>query len=310
MSAELFDLSGRTALVTGGTHGIGMAIAVGLARAGAKICVNDISEEKLENAKREYRAQGVDAYTLKFDVTSEEDVERGISRIEKDVAPLDILVNNAGIIKRIPILQMKVSEYKEVLDIDLVAPLIVAKRVVPRMIERRAGKIINMCSMMSVYGRNTVSAYASAKGGLKLLTECMCCEWAKYNVQCNGIGPGYIATAQTAPIRVDGHPFNNLVMTRTPAGRWGAPEDLVGAAPGLARRRLHQRPGHLRRRRHPGQLRLRRGREQALAWMGVASREPRARQDATVRLDVPSPSFWLLPTRRAWPRRRRRPCPP
>jgi gluconate 5-dehydrogenase len=139
-------------------------------------------------------------------------------------------VNNAGIIKRIPILEMAVADFKQVLEVDLVAPLIISKRVAPSMIERRAGKIINMCSMMSVYGRQSVSAYAAAKGGLKLLTENMCCEWAKYGLNINGIGPGYIATSQTAPIRVDGHPFNDLVMMRTPAGRWGDPEDLVGAA--------------------------------------------------------------------------------
>ena len=236
MSLELFSLKGKTALVTGATHGIGMAIATALAQAGAKICVNDIFEDKLASCKKDYASRGIDVYTLKFDVTSEADVDRGISKIEKEVAPIDILVNNAGIIKRIPILDMKVEEFKEVLEIDLVAPLIVSKRVVRGMIQRGSGKIINMCSMMSVYGRNTVSAYASAKGGLKLLTANMCCEWAKHNIQINGIGPGYIATAQTAPIRVNGHPFNNLVMTRTPAGRWGEPEDLAGAALLLASR--------------------------------------------------------------------------
>ena len=230
MSTALFDLSGKVALVTGATHGIGMAIATGFARAGAKICVNDLSEEKLDACRKEYAARGIDVFTLKFDVTSEADVDRGIGEIEKAVGPIDILVNNAGIIKRIPILDMKVDEYRQVIEVDLVAPLIVSKRVARRMIERRAGKIINMCSMMSVYGRQNVSAYASAKGGLKLLTQSMCCEWARHNLQVNGIGPGYIATSQTEPIRVDGHPFNNLVMTRTPAGRWGEPEDLVGAA--------------------------------------------------------------------------------
>lgn len=229
MSAELFNLTGKTALVTGATHGIGLAIATGLAQAGAKICVNDISDEKLELARSSYRKLGIDAYLLNFDVTSEDAVNRGVSQIERDVGPVDILVNNAGLIKRVPILQMSVGEYREVLEVDLVAPLIVTRRVAPSMIERRQGKIINVCSMMSVYGRNSVSAYASAKGGLKLLTQCMCCEWAKYNIQINAIGPGYIATAQTAPIREQGHPFNNLVMTRTPAGRWGQPEDLVGA---------------------------------------------------------------------------------
>lgn len=234
MINELFDLTGKVALVTGGTHGIGMAIAITLGKAGAKIAINDISEEKLTACKKEYSNAGLDVYMLIFDVTDEKAVDKGISEIEKNVGPIDILVNNAGIIKRIPILDMPVEDYKQVIDIDLVAPLIVAKRVAPGMIERRRGKIINMCSMMSVYGRNTVSAYASAKGGLKLLTANMCCEWAKYNIQINGIGPGYIATAQTAPIREGNHPFNDLVMTRTPAGRWGEPEDVGNAALFLA----------------------------------------------------------------------------
>jgi gluconate 5-dehydrogenase len=234
MSAELFDLTGKVALITGGTHGIGMAIGKTLGKAGAKICVNDLSVEKLESCKAEYAKEGIDVYTLLFDVTNEDAVDKGISQIEKEVGPVDILVNNAGIIKRIPILEMKISEFEQVLDIDLVAPLIVTKRVAPGMIKRRNGKIINMCSMMSVYGRVTVSAYAAAKGGLKLLTESMCCEWAKYNVQINAIGPGYIATSQNAAIRENGHPFNDVVMCRTPAGRWGEPEDVGHAALFLA----------------------------------------------------------------------------
>ncbi|WP_299576965.1 gluconate 5-dehydrogenase [uncultured Sunxiuqinia sp.] len=231
---ELFELTGKVALITGGTHGIGMAIGKVLGKAGAKICVNDLSGDKLESCRAEYKKEGIDVFALKFDVTSEEDVDRGISEIEKEVGEIDILVNNAGIIKRIPILDMPIADYKQVIDVDLVAPLIVSKRVAPKMIAKRSGKIINMCSMMSVYGRNSVSAYASAKGGLKLLTANMCCEWAKYNLQINGIGPGYIATAQTAPIREGGHPFNDLVMTRTPAGRWGEPEDIGNAALFLA----------------------------------------------------------------------------
>ena len=230
MSSELFNLTGKTALITGATHGIGFAIATGLAQAGARICVNDISDQKLELAAEAYRKVGIEAYLLNFDVTREDAVDRGISEIEKVIGPVDILVNNAGLIKRVPILEMAVSEYREVLEVDLIAPFIVTRRVAPPMIERRQGKIINLCSMMSVYGRKSVSAYASAKGGLKLLTQCMCCEWAKFNIQVNAIGPGYIATAQTAPIREQGHPFNELVMTRTPAGRWGQPEDLVGTA--------------------------------------------------------------------------------
>ncbi|AUC23898.1 gluconate 5-dehydrogenase [Polaribacter sejongensis] len=231
---ELFNLSGKVALVTGGTHGIGMACGKALAKAGAKLCVNDIDDEKLESCKAEYAKEGIDVFTINFNVCSEEGVDKGISQIEAEVGPIDILVNNAGIIKRIPILDMPISDFEQVLNVDLVAPLIMAKRVAPGMIERREGKIINMCSMMSVYGRQNVSAYAAAKGGLKLLTANMCCEWAKYGVQINGIGPGYIATAQTEPIRIDGHPFNDLVMTRTPANRWGEPEDVGNASLFLA----------------------------------------------------------------------------
>ncbi len=242
---ELFDLSGKVALVTGGTHGIGMSIAKILGKAGATICVNDIFDDKLENCIKEYKADGIDVYTLNFDVTSEEDVDRGISKIETEVGEIDILVNNAGIIKRTPILEMDVKDYRQVIEVDLVAPLIVSKRVVPNMIKKRSGKIINMCSMMSVYGRNSVSAYASAKGGLKLLTANMTCEWAKYNVQINGIGPGYIATEQTAPIREGNHPFNDLVMTRTPAGRWGEPDDVGHAALFLASQASNFVNGHV-----------------------------------------------------------------
>ncbi|WP_159518200.1 gluconate 5-dehydrogenase [Sunxiuqinia indica] len=242
---ELFDLSGKVALVTGGTHGIGMAIGKVLGKAGAKICVNDLSDEKLAACKEEYKKDGIDVFTVKFNVTSEEEVDYGIGEIEKNVGDVDILVNNAGIIKRIPILDMPVADFKQVIDVDLVAPLIVAKRVAPKMIEKRSGKIINMCSMMSVYGRNSVSAYASAKGGLKLLTANMCCEWAKYNIQINGIGPGYIATSQTAEIREGGHPFNDLVMTRTPAGRWGEPEDVGNAAMFLSSKAADFVNGHV-----------------------------------------------------------------
>jgi len=242
---ELFDLTGKVALVTGGTHGIGLAIGLLLGKAGAKVCVNDLQDEKLQQCRESFRKEGLDVFTLKFNVTDEADVNKGISLIEKSVGPIDILVNNAGIIKRIPILDMPIDDFRQVIDVDLVAPLIVSKRVVPDMIKKRSGKIINMCSMMSIYGRNTVSAYASAKGGLKLLTQNMTCEWAKYNIQVNGIGPGYIATSQTAPIRVGNHPFNDLVMTRTPAGRWGEPEDVANAALFLASKASNFVNGHI-----------------------------------------------------------------
>ena len=242
---DLFDLTGKVALVTGGTHGIGLAIAILLARSGAKVCVNGLHEDKLIKCKEEFRKEGLDVFTLLFDVTNEDATDNGISTIEKELGSIDILVNNAGIIKRIPILDMKIPEFREVLDVDLVAPLIVSKRVVPGMISKGGGKIINLCSMMSEYGRNTVSAYASAKGGLKMLTRNMTCEWAKYNIQINGIGPGYIATSQTAPIRENGHPFNDLVMMRTPAGRWGEPEDVANAALFLASKASSFVNGHI-----------------------------------------------------------------
>lgn len=236
MSTTLFDLTGKNALVTGGTHGLGMAIATGLANAGATIMINDVFPEKLEQAKKTYAENGIQVHTYELDVTDEEAVEETIPRIESEVGPIDILVNNAGIIKRIPILEMKASEFRQVLDVDLTGPFIMSKAVARGMVKRGHGKIINMCSMMSELGRDTVSAYAAAKGGLKMLTRNMATEWAKFNIQANGIGPGYFATAQTAPIRVDGHPFNDFIIQRTPAGRWGNPEDLAGTAVFLASR--------------------------------------------------------------------------
>lgn len=234
MSLQLFDLKGKTALVTGATHGLGMAIATGLANAGANIIVNDKFSDKLDAARDAYKKNGIDVSTYELDVTDEAAVNEMIPRIEKEVAPIDILVNNAGIIKRIPILEMKADEFREVLDVDLTGPFIMSKAIAPGMIARGHGKIINMCSMMSELGRNTVSAYAAAKGGLKMLTKNMATEWARHNIQINGIGPGYFATAQTEPIRVDGHPFNDFIINRTPAGKWGEPEELAGTAIFLA----------------------------------------------------------------------------
>lgn len=235
MSLELFDLSGKTALITGGTHGLGMAMAMGLANAGAKIVFNSRSEEKMNDALNQYKNKGVEAYGFVFDVTDKDSVDEYITRIESEVAPIDILVNNAGIIKRIPILEMEVEAFRQVIDVDLVGPFIVSQRVVKSMTVRKSGgKIINICSMMSELGRDTVSAYAAAKGGLKMLTRNMATEWAKYNIQANGIGPGYFVTSQTGPIRFPGNPLNEFIVSRTPAGRWGDPDELQGAAIFLA----------------------------------------------------------------------------
>lgn len=230
MSIKLFDLTGKVALITGGVHGLGMAMAKGLGHAGAKIVVNDLSQEAINKAMAEYKSEGIEAYGYVFNVTDEKAVIESVDKIESEVGPIDILINNAGIIKRTPMIEMEVADFNAVIQVDLVAPFIVSKTVAKGMIKRGGGKIINICSMMSELGRDSVSAYAAAKGGLKMLTKNMATEWAKFNIQTNGIGPGYFATSQTAPIRVDGHPFNEFIISRTPAGRWGDPEDLQGTA--------------------------------------------------------------------------------
>lgn len=235
----MFSLEGRTALVTGGAYGIGFAIAEALAEAGAKIAFNCRSRKNLDAALAAYREKGIDARGYIADVTDEAAVRGLVSQTESDLGPIDILVNNAGIIKRIPMTEMSAEDFRQVVDIDLVGPFICAKAVIPGMAARGRGKIINVCSMMSELGRETVSAYAAAKGGLKMLTRSICSEYGGANIQCNGIGPGYIATPQTAPLRErqpDGtrHPFDSFIVAKTPAGRWGLPEDLKGPAVFLA----------------------------------------------------------------------------
>jgi gluconate 5-dehydrogenase len=234
-----FSLDGKVAWVTGGSYGIGLAIATGLAQAGAKIVFNDLSRDLVDKGLAAYTEKGIGASGYVCDVTDEVAVGALVEAIEKDVGAVDILVNNAGIIRRVPMCEMRAEDFRKVVDVDLVAPFIVAKAVIPSMIRNGHGKIINICSMMSELGRETVSAYASAKGGLKMLTRNICAEFGSHNIQCNGLGPGYIATPQTAPLREpqpDGssHPFDSFIRARTPAGRWGTPEDLMGPAVFLA----------------------------------------------------------------------------
>ena len=234
-----YDLTGKVALITGASYGIGFAIAKGLASAGATIVFNDRKEELVEKGIEAYKEEGIKAYGYVCDVTDEDAVEELIKKIENEVGVVDILVNNAGIIKRIPMCEMKAAEFREVIDVDLNAPFIMSKAVIPGMIKKGHGKIINICSMMSELGRETVSAYAAAKGGLKMLTKNIASEFGEHNIQCNGIGPGYIATPQTAPLRekqADGsrHPFDSFIIAKTPAARWGDPEDLAGPAVFLA----------------------------------------------------------------------------
>lgn len=245
MSTQLFDLTGKVALVTGGVHGLGMAMAKGLGNAGATIVINNHTKDALEEAVAEYKSCGLNAYGYVFDVTDDKAAEATIAQIEAEVGPIDILVNNAGIIKRTPIVEMETADFEQVIKVDLIGPFIVSKYVAKGMIKRGGGKIINICSMMSELGRDTVSAYAAAKGGLKMLTRSMATEWAKFNIQTNGIGPGYFATSQTAPIRVEGHPFNDFIIKRTPAARWGDPEDLQGATIFLASKASDFVNGHV-----------------------------------------------------------------
>ena len=229
-----FDLTGKVALITGASYGIGYAIACGLAKAGAIIVFNDINQDLVSKGIEAYKTDGIEAHGYVADVTNEEQINNMVAQIEKEVGVIDILVNNAGIIKRIPMIEMTAAEFRQVIDIDLNGPFIVSKAVLPSMIKKGAGKIINICSMMSELGRETVSAYAAAKGGLKMLTRNIASEYGEFNIQCNGLGPGYIETPQTAPIRVAGHPFNEFIIAKTPAARWGKTEDLVGPAVFLA----------------------------------------------------------------------------
>ena len=247
---ELFSLKGKVAWVTGAAYGIGYAIARAYAKAGAKIVFNCSRQETVDRGLADYKKEGIEARGYVCDITDEDSVKELLRKIEEEVGKVDILVNNAGMIKRIPMTEMDVSEFRRVVDVDLTGAFIVSKAVIPSMIERGGGKIINVCSMMSELGRETVSAYAAAKGGLKMLTKNIASEYGAYNIQCNGIGPGYIATEQTAPLRElqpDGskHPFDSFILAKTPANRWGTPEDLEGPALFLASKASDFVNGHI-----------------------------------------------------------------
>ena len=245
-----FSLEGKVALITGASYGIGFAIAKAYAEAGAKITFCDINEAALQRGFDNYKEAGIDVHGYVCNVTDEAQVQAMVKKIEEEVGPIDILVNNAGIIKRIPMHELSVDDWKKVIDIDLTGPFICAKAVIPSMIKKGHGKIINICSMMSELGRETVSAYAAAKGGLKMLTKNICAEYGHLNIQCNGIGPGYIATPQTDPLRepqADGskHTFDNFICSRTPAGRWLEAEELGGPAVFLASDASNAVNGHI-----------------------------------------------------------------
>ena len=236
---DKFRLDGKVAWVTGASYGLGLAYAEAFAEVGAKIVFNDINQELVDRGLAAYKEKGIDAYGAVCDVTNEDQVNAFVKDVEEKIGTIDILVNNAGIIKRIPMIEMTKAQWDQVINVDLTGPFICSKAVLPKMIEKRSGKIINACSMMSELGRETVAAYAAAKGGLKMLTKNICSEYGQYNIQCNAIGPGYIATPQTAPLREKQpagsmHPFDRFIRSKTPAQRWGQTEDLQGLAVFLA----------------------------------------------------------------------------
>ena len=248
MDLSAFNLQGKVALITGGAHGIGFSIAEGMAKCGAVICFNCSSEASLEKGMAAYKAAGIDAHGYVADVSDEDAVNAMVAKIKAEVGPVDILVNNAGLMKRVPMIEMSHADFMRVIDVHVGGAFNCSKAVLPDMMEKREGKIINICSMMSELGRETVSAYAAAKGALKMLTKNIASEYGEYNIQCNGMGPGYIATArrQPSPLRPVHHRQDPGGPLGRP-GRYGRPLRL----PGLPRLRLRERSDFVRRRRHP-----------------------------------------------------------
>lgn len=232
-ASSLFDLTGRAALITGSSQGLGFTIAQGLAQAGAGVVLNGRDEKKLARAAEKLRGEGRRVATAAFDVTDAQAAARAVEKLEAEFAPIDILVNNAGIHRRAPLAEMTEPQWREVIETNLTSAFLVTRAIAPRMIARRRGKIINLCSLMSEVSRPTTGNYAAAKGGLKMLTRAQAVEWAKHNIQSNAIGPGYFVTDLTKSL-VENPEFNGWICQRTPAGRWGQPEDLIGAAVFLA----------------------------------------------------------------------------
>ena len=233
MSTSLFALNGRIALVTGSTAGLGRAIARGLAEAGATIVVNGRNAERLDATVAAFRRQGLAAHGCRFDVTSESEVNDAVGRIESEFGPIDILVNNAGIQRRAPLIEMSEAVFEEVLKTNLTSVFLVGKAVAARMIPRGRGKVINIASLTSEVARRTIGPYTAAKGGVRQLTKTMCVEWAPFNIQANAIGPGYFRTELNEAL-INDPEFDRWVCGRTPAGRWGDPDELIGAAIFLA----------------------------------------------------------------------------
>ncbi|ADU69144.1 SDR family oxidoreductase [Pantoea sp. At-9b] len=231
---SLFNLSGKTALITGSTRGLGLAYAQGLAQAGARVILNGTREEPMQQALANLREQGCDARGFLFNVADEAEIEAVFARLDAEQIAVDIVINNAGIQFRKPMLELALADWQRVLDVNLTSAFLVARAAARRMVARNSGgKIINIGSLTSEAARATVAPYTAAKGGIKLLTKSMAAEWAPFNIQSNGIGPGYILTDMNAAL-VDNAAFNQWVCNSNPSGRWGKPEELIGTAVYLA----------------------------------------------------------------------------
>ncbi len=241
---NLFDLKNRRALITGSAQGIGNLLAKGLAAHGASIVINDITQERAEKAAQELVAEGYDAVAVAFDVTSKQAIIDGVKTIEDTVGPIDILINNAGIQRRHPFLEFPEEEWDQVINVNQKSVFLVSQVVGEYMVKRQAGKIINICSMQSELGRDTITPYAASKGAVKMLTRGMCVELARYNIQVNGIAPGYFKSEMTKAL-VENEEFTAWLCNRTPANRWGNPEELIGAAVFLSSKASDFVNGHL-----------------------------------------------------------------
>lgn len=241
---DLFSLQGKRILITGAGQGIGFVMAQGLAQYGAEIIVNDISASRADDAVMKLRDEGVIAHSAVFNVTDAEAVENAIAKIETDIGAIDVLFNNAGIQRRHPFTEFPVQEWHDVISVNQTAVFLVSQAVAKRMVSRRRGKIVNICSMQSELGRDTITPYAAAKGAVKMLTRGMCVELARDNIQVNGIAPGYFKTAMTQAL-VDDRAFTDWLCKRTPAARWGDPQELIGAAVFLSSKASDFVNGHL-----------------------------------------------------------------
>ncbi len=233
MSLEIFSLAGRRALVTGSSQGIGLAIAEGLAKAGARVILNGRDLGKLTKAKAMLETRGIKSSAANFDVTNEEEVATAIEYIEREQGPIDILFNNAGMQFRAALEDFPLEKWRELMRVNVESAFIVGKAVAKNMIARKRGKIINISSVQSELGRPTIAPYTATKGAIKMLTKGMCADWARHGIQVNAIGPGYFKTPLNQAL-VDNPEFSSWLEKRTPAGRWGTTDELIGAAVFLA----------------------------------------------------------------------------